>query len=346
MTHELWVVLHRKVMRSYSSRLRGRVWRELTAHPAIAYRLALKTVRAQTAGACTTTLVTAQIDSRHRHPSTGGTGGTGASGASVSPGATGATGATGSPGTIGATGSTGSPGTTGDPGAGSAPAPLGVAGSWGLKFDDEFSGTSLNGNQWTPGWFGTGVTNPVDSSEIEANDSSQVSVSGGNLHLTAVAKTDTAPNGTTYSYASGLVSSNGKFQFTYGVMEARMYLPPTTSGTVANWPAFWADGTGQWPATGELDVMEGLSGRAAYHFHSPSGGPGKDVSGAWTGWHTFAANWQPGVVTYYYDGTDVGSITTGITSSPMYVIVNNAIQNSETPVVPADVQVDYVRVWQ
>jgi hypothetical protein len=51
-------------------------------------------------------------------------------------------------------------------------------------------------------------------------------------------------------------------------------------------------------------------------------------------------------VTYYYDGADVGSITTGITGSPIYVIVNNAIQNSQMPVVPADVQVDYVRVWQ
>ena len=90
-----------------------------------------------------------------------------------------------------------------------------------------------------------------------------------------------------------MVTTIGKFSFTYGAVEARIYLTGT-SGKINNWPAFWADGTGAWPATGELDVMEGLGGSAAYHFHSPSGGPGSNVSGDFTGWHTYAADWQPG----------------------------------------------------
>ena len=71
------------------------------------------------------------------------------------------------------------------------------------------------------------------------------------------------------------------------------------------------------------------------------------MSGDFTGWHTYAADWQPGVVTYYYDGTEVGQITTGITSSPMYLILNDAVGGAGGQVVtPSTMQVDYVRVWQ
>ena len=77
----------------------------------------------------------------------------------------------------------------------------------------------------------------------------------------------------TYPYASGLVESAHDFTFTYGRMEARIWLPPG-SGQAHNWPAFWANGTGTWPVTGELDVMEALEGHACWHFHSTLGGPG------------------------------------------------------------------------
>ena len=55
--------------------------------------------------------------------------------------------------------------------------------------------------------------------------------------------------------------------------------------------------------------MEGLSGVICWHFHDPLGGPGGCDTAITPGWHTFASDWQPGSVTYYYDGQDVGSIT-------------------------------------
>jgi len=174
--------------------------------------------------------------------------------------------------------------------------------------------------------------------------SSNVSLSGGYLNLTL-----------TSAGTGGLVSTNPTggaspgFQFTYGVLEARINLPG--SGTqIANWPAWWADGQSPWPTNGEIDVMEGRGGNAAYHFHDPSGGPGAQVSGNYTGWHVFSAQWKQGSVTYYYDGKDVGSITSGITSAPMYLILENSIGGQGDPgapsVQPAIMQVDYVRVWQ
>ncbi|WP_257153895.1 glycoside hydrolase family 16 protein [Streptomyces lunaelactis] len=173
-----------------------------------------------------------------------------------------------------------------------------------------------------------------------------MSVSGGSLHLKAEKVQTTANDGKTYAYRSGLVESDGKAEFTYGAFEARIYTPAASPGAIANWPAFWTDGQ-NWPEDGEMDIMEALGGgKACYHFHSPAGGPGGCAPGDFTGWHTYGAEWKPGVVTYYYDGKQVGQITTGITSSPMFLILNNGVYSSPTTVTPADMMTDYVRVWQ
>ncbi|WP_324983850.1 glycoside hydrolase family 16 protein [Streptomyces sp.] len=232
----------------------------------------------------------------------------------------------------------------------SGSAPVGIPGSWRQVFGDEFNGTSLDGSKWNPNWLGcpTCTTKPVNSAELGAYAPSQVSVSGGSLHLKAEKQATTATDGKTYAYRSGLVESNGKAQFTYGAFEARIYTPAASPGVIANWPAFWTDGQ-NWPEDGEMDVMEGLGGgKACYHFHSPSGGPGGCAPGDFTGWHTYGAEWKPGVVTYYYDGKQVGQISTGITSSPMYLILNNGVSTEHGgPILtPADMMTDYVRVWQ
>ena len=217
-------------------------------------------------------------------------------------------------------------------------------GPWNLVFDSEFNGSSLDTSQWSTGWFGSGITPPVNSYEQECYDPAQVSVANGELDLTAIAEAETC-GGETRPYASGMVTTNGTFSFTYGYMEARVWL--SGSGSIADWPAFWADGQ-VWPTDGEIDVLEGLRGKACAHFHNPAGGPGTCASGTFTGgWHTFAADWEPGSLTFYYDGTEIWQDTTGITSAPMYLILNLALDSSMTPdVAPATMRVDYVKVWQ
>ena len=53
-------------------------------------------------------------------------------------------------------------------------------------------------------------------------------------------------------------------------------------------------------------------------------------------------------MTYYYDGHRVGRITRGVTSAPMYLILNLAVDDScgGAKVAPARMQVKFVRVWQ
>jgi beta-glucanase (GH16 family) len=131
-------------------------------------------------------------------------------------------------------------------------------------------------------------------------------------------------------------------------MEARVWLPGTASAAY-DWPAFWADGTPlNWPTSGEIDVMEGLSGTLCWHYHYSGGGPGHcpTVSNK-SGWHTFGADWEPGRIDFYYDGVkDSQSQTAGVVANSMFLILNNGISSSYTVTVPSAMQVDYVRVWQ
>ena len=229
-------------------------------------------------------------------------------------------------------------------GSGGSGGPIGVPGSWHSIFDDEFTGTALDTSKWSTGWLSPGITAPVGSSELECYDPNQVTVANGELDLNLISKAERC--GSSRPYASGMVNTNGKFSYTYGDLEARVWLPGT--GAISDWPAVWTDGQ-SWPADGELDVMEGLSGQACWHFHDTQGGPGACSSATVTGgWHTFGADWEPGTVTYYYDGKPVATINSGITSSPMYVILNLAVDKSNSGPLqaPATMRVDYVRVWQ
>jgi hypothetical protein len=238
-------------------------------------------------------------------------------------------------------------------------APFGASGSWNLKFSDDFSSGRLDTGKWEPNWLAgnsTTITKPINGSESSCYDPAQVSVgafggASGALKLSAVSRSCRASNGTTYSSASGIVTTSGKYTFTHGFMEARVWMDGTSS--TLNWPAFWADGTGQWPTTGEIDVMEGLGGRPAWHFHWGSSGSPQQVGGAPSmsskvGWHTFGADWETGSIKFYYDGVMVGQATSGVTNSPMFLILNLGISSSISgPIkLPSDFLVDYVRVWQ
>ena len=237
--------------------------------------------------------------------------------------------------------------------------PVGVTGTWNLKFSDEFSGSQINLSKWEPNWLSgsdTAITKPVNGYEQSCYDPAQVSVGAfggvsGALKMSAVARSCKANNGTTYPYASGLVTSSGHYSFTYGYMEARVWLDG--SSTVKNWPAFWADGSGTWPSTGEIDVMEGLGGTPAWHFHWGTSSNAQQVGGypsmsTKTGWHTFGADWQSGSIKFYYDGVYAGQVTSGVTSAPMFIILNLGVSTTISgPIqVPSTFLVDYVRVWQ
>lgn len=214
--------------------------------------------------------------------------------------------------------------------------PVGFPGAWSTVFDDEFNGTALNASVWQPGWFGSGVTGPVNGSEPHPYTSTNVTESGGTLNLAL-----TASNGALVSSNPDALGAGKGYQFTGpAVLEARVFIPGTGS-SVSDWPAFWSDGQ-NWPADGEIDVMEGLGGGTAFHVHTNAGGPGQTVN-VGPGWHTFAADWSGTKVTFYYDGSLVGSEPYATGNAPQYIVFDNSSGPDGTT--PSVMQVDYVKVY-
>jgi hypothetical protein len=214
-----------------------------------------------------------------------------------------------------------------------------------MAFDDEFSNeSSLNTKEWAPYWFGAG-----DSLNGSATEPANVSVGGGALTLTlsssnSGAAVSTNPNG----------GASSGFQFGCGVFIEGRILFPGSGSTVDDWPAFWTSSQ-NWPATGETDIFEGLSGNATSNYHS--GGASQSgsniqnlsgpVAGSWAaGWHTYGVDREAGENTIYWDGQVVRSYPTYDNCAPQYLLINIGAGSYGGPVVaPAKVEVSYVRVW-
>ena len=223
-----------------------------------------------------------------------------------------------------------------------------ITGNWKQTFNDDFNGTTLNSTVW-------GVDDQGGNNEDETACFSPeaVSVSGGNLEISLTNKP-----------CHGKANMGGQiytkqFKQSYGFFEARINLPGR-NGRTYNFPAFWilpyrGDAV-CWPTGGEFDIMETIGGGASAHYgygrscdNVSNGWPGADPGGGdWTGWHTFAVDWQPGNFTVYYDGKKVGSpINDQGVTNPMNVVIDNVSRpmGGET-VTGTKIQVDYVRVWQ
>lgn len=144
------------------------------------------------------------------------------------------------------------------------PANPDIAG-WALRWNDEFDGTALDRDKWTPdaGYYlnGDPGTWGWGNEELQCyrDDSANVYLRDGYLNLTAFKHRQNWPSidPNRYSeYASGKVITKGKFSWKYGRIDFRASLPPGQG----LWPALWmlpqSDVYGGWALSGEIDVME------------------------------------------------------------------------------------------
>ena len=215
-----------------------------------------------------------------------------------------------------------------------------------LVFADEFDSGTLDRTKWN-------VVGP----EFWVNDEQQAYIdspdtirflppgtvdgaSGGVLALQPRFRQGfTTPSGRKADFVSGRITTQGKFDFTYGRAVARIRMPAATGV----WPAFWLLGNGKWPETGEIDIMEYVGERdwvgVAMHGTGYSGEtplvnkyffePGTDV----TEWHEYEADWSPDRIVFKVDGRPIYRVTRKMVEfydkwrfdTPEHVILNFAV---------------------
>ena len=218
-----------------------------------------------------------------------------------------------------------------------------------LVFDDEFIGPKLNRKKWTTSlpW---GNTNAAEQQYYTPDALSQ---SGGVLTITASRQpTHGQP------YASGVISSGGRFAFSYGYSELRAQVPPGTG----LWSAFWLLSPVQ-QSNEEVDVLEVLGsdpslGFAVLHFGT-NDNKGKFV-GTYrnpdfsVGFHTFGLDWEPDHMIWYVDGVARYQVNQKIPSAPLFLVTNLAVGGPDSwsgapdkyTQFPAQMKIDYIRVFQ
>ena len=178
----------------------------------------------------------------------------------------------------------------------------------------------------------------------------------------------------TCSYSSARMLTRGIGDWLYCKIEARAKLP-SGKGT---WPAVWMLPTdkayGEWPASGEIDIMEHVGYDPdvivqSVHTRRTHGGDASNlstrVSGVREEFHTYGMEWLPDRITFFIDGEETYAYMKPETAEGerasdtwpfdqrMHLLVNLAFGGTwggsmgiDEACLPAKLEVDYVRVYQ
>lgn len=232
---------------------------------------------------------------------------------------------------------------------------------WKLIFSDEFkSKGSFDEKKWSyaPRWSPAWAKYLTPSQDY-------VSVSSGNLNLTMDNKKIEGDN---VPYHSGGIQTTGKFNLLYGKVEVRAKF----NKGKGSWPAIWMMpetlvSYGDWPNSGEIDIMEHVNNEDIIHQTIHSGAT-TDINGGSKAtkttkynsedFNTYSIIWEPTKIEFYVNDTLQYTYAKQINATskewpfdkPFYIILNQsggagwpgAILDSD---LPFQMQVDYVRVF-
>ena len=227
-----------------------------------------------------------------------------------------------------------------------APAPSPPLPDGAVRFFDDFAGSSLDRTKWN-----VEVRSETVNDELQAyvdtpatlaivHGAAAAGARNGALRISSRIRPGFInPRGTRLDFISGQVHTRGRFEFAYGTAAARIKLPAGTG----LWPAFWVLGTGDWPATGEIDIMEnvGEPDWASVALHGPGYSGDTPLfnrlyfpadSNA-TAWHVYSVQWTPDSLVFRVDEAIAYRATRPMIEhygrwsfdDPKYLIINLAL---------------------
>ncbi len=236
---------------------------------------------------------------------------------------------------------------------------------WKLFWSEEFNYTGFPASSvWSYETGGHGWGN----NELEyytANDSLTAYVSNGTLKITA-RKNKTGNR----DYSSARLVSKDKATFTYGKIEIKAKLP----GGRGIWPAIWMLGNDigktDWPACGEIDIMEhvgfekdtvlGTVHTEAYnHVKGTHKGKKTFIADPYNQFHIYGIEWDKDYMDFLLDGKPYFRFSNEHKTSaewpfdkPFFLILNIAVGGNlggqkgvDDNIFPATMEVDYIRVY-
>jgi len=237
-----------------------------------------------------------------------------------------------------------------------------------LAWSDEFDGATLNTANWTYE-MGDGCPNNCGwgNNELQYYREDNTSIVNGHLVITAKKQ-----NFGTRNYTSSRLVTKGKKQFKFGRIDIRAALPEGQG----LWPALWMLGSNidavNWPACGEIDIMEltgNLPNRVVGTVHygaDVSQHQYKSMSKYLSGndnfqdeFHVFSINWEADLIQFLVDDEVYHTITpASLNGAPypfnktFFFIMNVAVGGNfpgnpdGTTAFPQNMIVDYIRVFQ
>lgn len=245
--------------------------------------------------------------------------------------------------------------------------------NWELVWQDEFESTFLDTSKWNYEvgngyWSNDGWGN--NELQYYTGYNKNLSVSNGVLKITAIREEYKG-----FGYTSARINTQNKFYQQYGKFEARIKLP---SGQ-GYWPAFWLlpqnSPYGDWPTSGEIDILESKGSDPYWISGSLHYGSQADpryvtytkdnISTPVTDYHVYSIVWNEDSFYWYIDDelfaweifwfakTASGTYYNfpAPFDTPFYIILNLAIGGNfdgppdTTTLFPQTMEVDYVRVY-
>lgn len=237
-----------------------------------------------------------------------------------------------------------------------------------LVFNDEFNGSEVDSTKWNTkmAWGADAVINDELQHYVDtqANPDSAYNpfLFDGEALIISASETPAAlaDSANDQPYVSGALTTLGKFDMSYGYVEARVDLPEGAS----LWPSLWMLGTEFVDLKPQLYMMEynGSEVNSVFHNYNYTDSEGNlrsprqhevVVEGASVGWQTIGMRWLEDELVFYVNGFPTFQVNgENVASQPMYLLMNLAVGGiwvdapDETTPSPAEFKVDYVRIYQ
>ena len=199
-----------------------------------------------------------------------------------------------------------------------------TAAGWTKAFEDNFSSDLSQWNVWYGGAF---------NNELQLYKASNLSLTNGNLVITAIKETVTGPTNPfdptpkTFDYTSGRIESATNFSASAATPEVRMMARIKLPSGYGMWPAFWSYGD-PWPTQGEIDILEArgqedLKYQTNYFYgRAPNRNQVRGAEGYITTnvsmqncYHVYEMTWSQNDLKFYFDGVLVKTNSGGQVSN-------------------------------